>query len=132
MWKLARWARKRGEKSVMTTSTLRTPGPERPSQSQKARQDYSKKPSSRHHQRQTSKTSFPRYLLPRRSQAEAGYVVVRHYLLARPYRMKGMPRADLHSCIHRRSIAVMIVIVRHREAGSKLSLCWYLSQCDAL
>jgi hypothetical protein len=52
--------------------------------------------------------------------------------LARPYRMKGMPRAGLHSCIHRRSIAVRIVMVRRREEGGELSSCSYLSQCDAL
>jgi hypothetical protein len=48
--------------------------------------------------------------------------------LARPYRMKGMLRAGLHSCIHRRSIIVRIVIVRWREEGGELSLCSYLSQ----
>jgi len=55
--------------------------------------------------------------------------------LARPYRMKGMPRAGLHSCIHRRSIVVRIVrivMVRRREEGGELSSCSYLSQCDAL
>ena len=52
--------------------------------------------------------------------------------LARSYRMKGMPRAGLHCCIHRGSIAVRIVMVRRREEGGELSSCSYLSQCDAL
>jgi hypothetical protein len=52
-------------------------------------------------------------------------------LLARPYRMKGMPRAGLHYCIYRGSIAVRIVMVRRREEGGELSSCSYLSQCDA-
>ena len=52
--------------------------------------------------------------------------------LARSYRMKGMPRAGLHCCIHRGSIAVRIVIVRRREEGGELSSCSCLSQCDAL
>ena len=46
--------------------------------------------------------------------------------------MKGMPRAGLHCCIHRGSIAVRIVMVRRREEGGELSSCSYLSQCDAL
>jgi hypothetical protein len=46
--------------------------------------------------------------------------------------MKEMPRAGLHYCIHRGSIAVRIVMVRRREEGSELSSCSYLSQCDAL
>jgi hypothetical protein len=52
--------------------------------------------------------------------------------LARSYRMKVMPRAGLHCCIHRGSIAVRIVMVRRREEGGELSSCSYLSQCDAL
>ena len=43
--------------------------------------------------------------------------------LARSYRMKGMPRAGLHCCIHRRSIAVRIVMMRRREEGGELSSC---------
>jgi hypothetical protein len=52
--------------------------------------------------------------------------------LARSYCMNGMPRAGLHCCIHRGSIAVRIVMVRQREKGGELSSCSYLSQCDAL
>ena len=52
--------------------------------------------------------------------------------LARSYRMKGMPRAGRHCCIHRGSIAVRIVMVRRREEGGELSSCSSLSQCDAL
>jgi len=52
--------------------------------------------------------------------------------LAKSYRMKGMPRAGLHCCIHQGSIAVRIVMVRRREEGGELSSCSYLSQCDAL
>jgi hypothetical protein len=51
--------------------------------------------------------------------------------LARSYRMKRMPRVGLHCCIRRGSIAVRIVMVRRREEGGELSLCSYLSQCDA-
>jgi hypothetical protein len=46
--------------------------------------------------------------------------------------MKEMPRAGLHSYIHRRSIAVKIVMVRRREEGGELSSYSYLSQYDAL
>ena len=52
--------------------------------------------------------------------------------LARSYRMKGMPSAGLHRCIHPGTIAVRIVMVRRQEEGGELSSCSYLSRCDAL
>jgi hypothetical protein len=81
----------------------------------------------------SSPRSFPRQVMPP-AQPGRSWLCRREALLplARSYRMKGMPRAGLHCCIHGGSIAVRIVIVRRREERGELSSCSYLSQYDAL
>jgi hypothetical protein len=81
----------------------------------------------------SSPRSFPRRVMPRRSQAEAGHVVVRHFFHwpSHTARRECQGQAST-AAVTEGGIAVRIVMVRQREGGSELSSCSYLGQCNAI